>query len=48
MLGNNRGRPNNGDIEKLVESLTDEEADKVLSDPVVADILRRKCKASKA
>ena len=48
MFGNNRGRPTNGDVEKLVESLSDKEADEVLSDPVVADILRRKCKTSKA
>ena len=48
LLGNGMKRPTNGDVERLVESLTEEEADKVLNDPVVADILRRKCKTSKA
>jgi len=48
MLGNNRGRPNNGDIEKLVVSLSEEEADEVLRNPVVEDIIRKRCKAQKA
>jgi len=48
LLGNGIKRPTNGDVEKLIGELSEEEADEVLNDPVVADILRRKCKASKA
>jgi hypothetical protein len=48
LLGNGVKRPTNGDVEKLVATLSEAEADEVLNDPVVADILRRKCKTSKA
>lgn len=37
-------KPNNGELKGMVYELTDEEAEKVLKDPTVQEILRRKGK----